>query len=224
MAKPKTTAGPVPYHVDGDEWPPDPERVRRALRSVEAEKADGVAVTNEDGVVLGRWGSWEVPGMFPGHVARLRRLEALERAEQAERAEAAERADLRFQRWMMSRMAEKAWLGEPYDPGDWRTLMQSGEELADAVWRAQDAEDRRAFVREKVQSGEWRVIDRSAPAPSPPSAASDSASDSASAACVPVPPGMRSRSASSVSRTSSVAVRIRAFLRRTEATGGEIRR
>jgi hypothetical protein len=166
--------------------PPSPDRIRSALRSVEAEEANAVDVVTDDGTVLGRWGSWEWPGMVPGNVARLRRMEALERAERA--AEAQERADERLASWALRRMREKASMGEWYDPADW--LAQSSEQLDEKVFRAQDAEDRRAYVVARVRSGEWKLLGPLEPTPSSPPTASDSASAAA--------PGSASRSASSM--------------------------
>jgi hypothetical protein len=42
-------------------------------------------------------------------------------------------------------------------------MVASPEEIAARVWAAQDAEDRVGFVRAKVESGEWKLLDRIEP-------------------------------------------------------------
>jgi hypothetical protein len=117
-------------------------------------------------------------------------MEVLERAEQAERAaEAQERADARLASWAMRRMREMSFLGQPFDASDWRTLVQSGDELPPRCGPQQDAEDRRAYVAERVRSGQWKLLGPLEPSPTPPEA-----TGSTSAAA----PGSASRSASSM--------------------------
>jgi hypothetical protein len=75
----------------------------------------------------------------------------------------------------------------------------------------QDAEDRRAFVAEKVRSGEWKLLGPLEPSPTPPEATGSTSAAS---------PGSATRSAAS--RANPLKSRIRAFLHRTEP--GEARR
>jgi hypothetical protein len=97
---------------------------------------------------------WDIPGLSPGHRAHLARMEALERVErQRIEDERADRAEIRFQNWVMRRQQEMAFNGEPFDPSDWRTLAQSGEELAERYFAAQDRADERDLKRRMVEAG-----------------------------------------------------------------------
>ncbi len=103
---------------------------------------------------------WEPANTLPGHAAELRRLERLEQAERARLAGLRqERADARYEAWAMRRMEEMAFRGQPFDPGDWRTLARSEAEFLNETFVALERQDAREYRRQLIDAGLLHVLD-----------------------------------------------------------------
>ncbi len=159
---------------------------------------------------------WNIEGQLPGHLAELRRLERLERAERARaEAEAQERRDERLERWAARRIAEKSFRGEPFDPGDLRSLAEPEGEMLERVFAGLEAADRREYIREQLASGELHLLDAVAPAPSGSSGTEPAGSPSSAGASA-----LRSKIRSALARWDGNARR--AERRREAAKGYEV--
>jgi hypothetical protein len=157
--------GEIPFHVEGDAV------VEMKVAKLGPMPAPAGEWVIDEGEVRAGFG-WAWPNMPPGRVAELRRLDAIERHEaEEERARRAERADERWQAWLMKRAAELSWAGIPYDIRNPSSMMETGDQLAERVFAALEREDQRNEVRQKIASGEWRVIGHLEPSDSSPTAA-----------------------------------------------------
>ncbi len=97
---------------------------------------------------------WELQGMAPGWLARMRRDEALERhAAEREAAERRERAEERREVWLWNRAQELAARGVPFDLSRPATLAESVEEMSEKIFAAQDRDARRAEFAAAREAG-----------------------------------------------------------------------
>jgi hypothetical protein len=104
-------------------------------------------------------GADELVRFAPGVVAAMRNEDRREQArEQQARAEARDLTDERRERWALSRMQRLAFEGKPFDPGDWRTLVEPEEALIARTWASIDAEDARMERRVLVDAGMLHLL------------------------------------------------------------------
>jgi hypothetical protein len=144
---------------------------------------------------------WSMDGLTPGVEAHLKRMDALERVEaEREAAERAERAQDRLEAWAFSRMMQMSAAGQPYDAGDWSTLLESPDVMAERVFGHQDREAARLERRTLIESGLLADLG--------PRFAGDEAAQSSG------PAGTSTVSPGGASATSPVAARARWALHR----------